>query len=95
MGPVEARASNSGSGMQHACLCPPGLNRELTNLVQSEGTTISSSDQPYTRELFDREIDRYIEQAGGGKLSGAERFEFMKAHTKKADFFSMQGTRYL
>lgn len=65
----------------------PDVNRELTNLVQSEGTTISSADQPYTRELFDREIDRYIEEAGGGKLSGAERFEFMKAHTRKADFF--------
>lgn len=46
----------------------PDVNRELTNLVQSEGTTISSADQPYTRELFDREIDRYIEEAGGGKL---------------------------
>lgn len=65
----------------------PDVNRELTNLVQSEGTTISSADQPYTRELFDREIDRYIEEAGGGKLSGAERFEFMKAHARKADFF--------
>ena len=65
----------------------PDVNRELTNLVQSEGTTISSADQPYTRELFDREIDRYIEQAGGGKLSGTERFEFMKAHARKADFF--------
>ncbi|RHR49783.1 hypothetical protein DWW90_19385 [Parabacteroides sp. AF17-28] len=65
----------------------PDVNRELTNLVQSEGTTISSADQPYTRELFDREIDRYIEEAGGGKLSGTARFEFMKAQTKKADFF--------
>ena len=65
----------------------PDVNRELTNLVQSEGTTISSADQPYTRELFDREIDRYIEEAGGGKLSGTERFEFMKAHARKADFF--------
>ncbi|MBC8601063.1 M56 family metallopeptidase [Parabacteroides acidifaciens] len=65
----------------------PDVNRELTNLVQSEGTTISSTDQSYTRELFDREIDRYIEQAGGGKLSGAARFEFMKAHARKADFF--------
>ena len=42
--------------------------RPDVNLVQSEGTTISSADQPYTRELFDREIDRYIEEAGGGKL---------------------------
>lgn len=65
----------------------PDVNRELTNLVQSEGTTISSADQPYTRELFDREIDRYIEEAGGGKLSGTERFEFMMAHARKADFF--------
>lgn len=65
----------------------PDVNRELTNLVQSEGTTISSPGQPYTREFFDKEIDRYIEQAGGGQLSGSERLAFMEKHTQKMDFF--------
>ncbi|WP_304957536.1 hypothetical protein [uncultured Parabacteroides sp.] len=65
----------------------PDVNRELTNLVQSEGTTISSAGQPYTREFFDKEIDRYIEQAGGGQLSGSERLAFMEKHTQKVDFF--------
>ena len=65
----------------------PDVNRELTNLVQSEGTTISSAGQPYTREFFDKEIDRYIGQAGGGRLSGPERLAFMEKHTQKVDFF--------
>ncbi|WP_425883962.1 M56 family metallopeptidase [Parabacteroides sp. ASD2025] len=65
----------------------PDVNRELTNLVQSEGTTISSAGQPYTREFFDKEIDRYIEQAGGGQLSGSEKLAFMEKHTQKVDFF--------
>jgi len=65
----------------------PDVNRELTNLVQSEGTTISSPGQPYTREFFDKEIARYIEQAGGGQLSGSERLAFMEKHTQKMDFF--------
>ena len=42
----------------------PDVNRELTNLMQSEDTTISPVGQPYTREFFDKEIDRYIGQAG-------------------------------
>lgn len=46
----------------------PDVNRELTNLMQSEDTTISPVGQPYTREFFDKEIDRYIGQAGGGQL---------------------------
>ena len=36
----------------------PDVNRELTNLMQSEDTTISPVGQPYTREFFDKEIDR-------------------------------------
>lgn len=64
----------------------PDVNRELTNLVQSEGTTIYSAEQPYTREFFDKEIDRYIEQAGGGQLSGAERLEFMEKRVARTDF---------
>lgn len=64
----------------------PDVNRELTNLMQSEDTTISPVGQPYTREFFDKEIDRYIGQAGGGQLSGAERLEFMEKHVTRTDF---------
>ena len=65
----------------------PDVNRELTNLMQSEDTTISPVGQPYTREFFDKEIDRYIGQAGGGQLSGSERLVFMEKHTRRVNFF--------
>lgn len=55
--------------------------------MQSEDTTISPVGQPYTREFFDKEIDRYIGQAGGGQLSGSERLVFMEKHTRRVNFF--------
>ena len=65
----------------------PDVNRELTNLMQSEDTTISPVGQPYTRDFFDKEIDRYVGQAGGGQLSGSQRLVFMEKHTRRVNFF--------
>ena len=65
----------------------PDMNRKLELFVQNEGTTISPADQPYTREFFDKEIERYMEQAGKSGLSGEDAFAYLQKHTNEVDFF--------
>lgn len=65
----------------------PDVNRKLEQLVQSEGTTISSPEQSYTKDFFDKEIDDYLVEKGKGALIGHEKFDFMSTQTHRVDFF--------
>lgn len=69
-----------------AAFARPDMNRKLEQLVRNESTTISPADQSYTREFFDKEIERYMEQSGKRGLSGEEVFAYLQKHANKVDF---------
>lgn len=65
----------------------PDMSRKLEQLVQSEGTTISLDGQSYTREFFDKEIDRYLEKIGKTGLNRNEKLAYLRKHTNNVEFF--------
>lgn len=69
-----------------AAFARPDMNRKLEQLVRNESTEISPADQSYTRDFFDREIERYMEQVGKAGLSDVEQFAYLSKHTNRIDF---------
>lgn len=65
----------------------PDVNRKLEQLVQSEGTTISSPEQSYTKDFFDKEIDAYMEKMGKSELTGEEKIDFLNTQTHRVNFW--------
>ena len=65
----------------------PDVSRKLEQFVESEGTTISPDEQSYTREFFDKELNRYLEKAGKADLAYEQKLSYLKDHTHMINFY--------
>ena len=65
----------------YAC-AQPEVNRQLEQAIRSEDTTISSSNQHFTPEFFEVELNKYISELGGStSLTSAEKYNFLSEKT--------------
>ena len=71
----------------YAC-AQPEMNRQLEQAIRSEDTPISSSNQHFTPEFFEAELNKYISELGGStSLTTAEKFNFLAEKTNVVNLF--------
>lgn len=66
----------------------PEVTRQLEQIIRSEDITISSSNQNFTPEFFETELNRYISELGGNtSWTSAEKYNFLAGKTNVVNLF--------